>query len=443
MFGALFSADPNWEDSFNAGFYEFSATLANATISIDGVDSPTGKLAAFVGDEVRGIDVDGGAFFPPTGAMLWEVSLYSNQASGETITFKYYDDVNGVVMDLNESVVFESSAIYGPSAFDPFILTGTTDVTNTIALASNWNWISFNVYQDDMSLSNIFSSIAVANDGIDNVNFIKSQLNGTATWYETFGWFGDLANNGLQPTYGYQVLMNSPATLFYPDESSVVMVDNDINDELNREYNQNLLGWNFNPREYEFNGTVTFSVNNVEGNENDLLAAFVGDELRGVAERLYFPFGDSYVYIMQIYSNELNGEELNFKLYNSLTGEIYNYNESIIFESDMIIGDGFAAYNLNNIDTDIIVPSENSLSSAYPNPFNPTTSLDYALTANNYVSLVVYDINGQAVEVLIDEYKEAGNYNTIWNAVNYSSGIYFIGMQIGGEYFTKKVMLVK
>ena len=237
--------------------------------------------------------------------------------------------------------------------------------------------------------------------------------------------------------------MNSPATLFYPDETTEAMLDSDINHELNREYNQNLLGWNFNPREYEFNGTVTFSVNNIEGNENDLLAAFVGDEVRGVAERLYFPFGDSYVYIMQIYSNELNGEELNFKLYNSLTGEIYNYNESIIFESDMIIGDGFAAYNLNNIDTDIIVPSENSLSSAYPNPFNPTTSLDYALTANNYVSLVVYDINGQAVEVLIDEYKEAGNYNTIWNAVNYSSGIYFIGMQIGGEYFTKKVMLVK
>jgi len=231
--------------------------------------------------------------------------------------------------------------------------------------------------------------------------------------------------------------------LYYPSESSVVATNDGLNNELDRQFNQNNLGWNFNPREYEFNGTVTFSVNNIEGNENDLLAAFVGDELRGVADRLYFPFGDSYIYIMQIYSNELNGEELNFKLYNSLTGETYNYNESIIFESDMVIGDGFAAYSLNNIDTDLVIPSENSLSSAYPNPFNPTTSLDYTLSANNYVSLVVYDINGQSVEVLVDEHKEAGSYNAVWNAANYSSGIYFIGMKMNGEHFTQKVMLVK
>ena len=58
-FGALYGADPNWEGSFDGGAYEFSATLANATVSIDGIDSPTGKVAAFVGDEVRGVDSDG------------------------------------------------------------------------------------------------------------------------------------------------------------------------------------------------------------------------------------------------------------------------------------------------------------------------------------------------------------------------------------------------
>ena len=78
-------------------------------------------------------------------------------------------------MDLNETIVFESNAIYGASAFDPFILTGTTEVTNTISLASNWNWISFNVYQDDMSLANVFSSIAIANDEIDNVELISNE----------------------------------------------------------------------------------------------------------------------------------------------------------------------------------------------------------------------------------------------------------------------------
>ena len=64
-----------------------------------------------------------------------------------------------------------------------------------------------------MSLSNVFSSVAIANDGVDNVNFIKSQLDGTSTWYETFGWFGALET--LDNKQMYQVLMNNPATLTF------------------------------------------------------------------------------------------------------------------------------------------------------------------------------------------------------------------------------------
>ena len=82
-----------------------------------------------------------------------------------------------------------------------------------------------------MSLANVFSSIAIPNDGIDNVSFIKSQLDGTATWYETFGWFGALANTTLDPTKGYQLQMNNPALFFYPDEALSSSLDNDFNSD--------------------------------------------------------------------------------------------------------------------------------------------------------------------------------------------------------------------
>ena len=78
-------------------------------------------------------------------------------------------------------------------------------------------------------------------------------------------------------------------------------------------------------------------VDNFDDSEGDLLAAFVDGELRGVTECVYFPFGDTYIYIMQVYSNELIGEELTFELYNIETGEIHKYTESIIFDNDMII----------------------------------------------------------------------------------------------------------
>jgi hypothetical protein len=237
--------------------------------------------------------------------------------------------------------------------------------------------------------------------------------------------------------------MNNPDVLVYPDVDPIVSVidDNIENSDTFERNNLDLLGWDLNAYDYEFNGAITFEVSN--SNDSDILAAFVDGEVRGIAERLYFPYGDKYIYIMQVYSNEVEGEELSFKLYNSISGEASEYIESIVFENDMIIGDGFATFNLENTVDDVIVPPESSLSNAYPNPFNPATSLDYGLSVDGNVSITVYDISGQVVEVLVDDYKYAGEYSLTWNAQNYSSGIYFIGMKANGSYFTQKLMLVK
>ena len=233
--------------------------------------------------------------------------------------------------------------------------------------------------------------------------------------------------------------------MFYPDGANAVSsdIDNNIDNNIDHNNVQDLLGWNFNPREYEFNGAIHFSVDNFEDNEGDLLAAFVDGELRGLAECVYFPFGDTYIYIMQVYSNELNGEELTFELYDIETGQTHKYLESIIFENDMVVGDGFATFNLSQTESDVIIPSESSLGYAYPNPFNPTTSLDYSIADDTHVSIAVYDVSGQMVETLVDNYKNAGTYNVVWNAYNYSSGIYFIGMSVNGNHYTQKLMLVK
>ena len=54
------------------------------------------------------------------------------------------------------------------------------------------------------------------------------------------------------------------------------------------------------------------------------------------------------------------------------------------------------------------------------------TTLDYDIAVDSNVSITVYDIS-QVVEVLVDDYKFAGEYSITWNAQNYSSGVYFIG----------------
>ena len=89
------------------------------------------------------------------------------------------------------------------------------------------------------------------------------------------------------------------------------------------------------------------------------------------------------------------------------------------------------------------LPESFSLSAAYPNPFNPVTTLRFALPTEAQVSLTIYNLQGRQVVSLIDGNMDAGYHSVVWNADSHSSGIYFVKM-IAGEYVnTQKLMLVK
>ena len=89
------------------------------------------------------------------------------------------------------------------------------------------------------------------------------------------------------------------------------------------------------------------------------------------------------------------------------------------------------------------VPSVYSLSQNYPNPFNPTTNIRFAIPEAGLVTMKVYNLLGQEVTTLINEYKNAGTYNVDFNAVNLSSGVYFYQINAGNYSDTKKMILMK
>ena len=86
---------------------------------------------------------------------------------------------------------------------------------------------------------------------------------------------------------------------------------------------------------------------------------------------------------------------------------------------------------------------EFSLSSAYPNPFNPTTTIEFSAPEAGYASVKVYNLMGQVVGVLMDGMVDANTYNLTWNAKELSSGIYMIKAESNGKIATQKVMLLK
>ena len=85
-----------------------------------------------------------------------------------------------------------------------------------------------------------------------------------------------------------------------------------------------------------------------------------------------------------------------------------------------------------------------SLSKAYPNPFNPTTTIQYSLADNvENMNLNIFDLRGRLIENLFSGSNHKGEHTVIWNASNHASGVYFINMVVGNEIYNEKIILLK
>ena len=89
------------------------------------------------------------------------------------------------------------------------------------------------------------------------------------------------------------------------------------------------------------------------------------------------------------------------------------------------------------------LPTEFALHSAYPNPFNATTTIGFSLPEQMQVSLQLFDLTGRLMETLIDDRLEAGRFDAVWNGDMQAAGVYFYKLQAGDFVQTRKLMLVK
>ena len=91
----------------------------------------------------------------------------------------------------------------------------------------------------------------------------------------------------------------------------------------------------------------------------------------------------------------------------------------------------------------VVEPSSFTLTEAYPNPFNPSTSLSLNMPTDGYVSVKAYNLAGQVVGVIAEGSMDAGLHSMTWDASNLSSGVYLITAEYAGSVATQKVMLMK
>ncbi|HDZ59096.1 MAG TPA: T9SS type A sorting domain-containing protein [Ignavibacteriales bacterium] len=96
-----------------------------------------------------------------------------------------------------------------------------------------------------------------------------------------------------------------------------------------------------------------------------------------------------------------------------------------------------------SVDGEKTLPGQYFLAQNYPNPFNPSTKIKFGLKDASVVSLKVYDILGNEVATLINEFRDAGDYEVNFNSVHLSSGIYFYKLTANGFAETRKMILEK
>ncbi len=128
----------------------------------------------------------------------------------------------------------------------------------------------------------------------------------------------------------------------------------------------------------------------------------------------------------------------------SLDGSNVNGSLEFVFDGNLEVVHGIAAdWMGNGIEIDIDIPQSFEMHQAFPNPFNPSTTIRFELSNDSNVSMVIYDIMGGEVAELVNDRMSAGCHTATWDATGLASGVYFVQLVIPEYTETQKVMLLK
>ena len=132
-----------------------------------------------------------------------------------------------------------------------------------------------------------------------------------------------------------------------------------------------------------------------------------------------------------------NDNETHLLVITPETDDLFSYSGN--FEISEII----VANTQYEVSVDLPIAAKISLSDAYPNPFNPTTTMTLIMPVSSEMKVEVYNLLGQVVATLASGYMDMGTYTLVWDASDVSSGMYFVKAQADGFITTQKLMLVK
>jgi hypothetical protein len=307
--------------------------------------------------------------------------------------------------------------------------------------------VSYAVHAGNNFLSYSYSDGQAIGDGLpsdaaDNTQYIygegEAAINTDGGWAGTLGgfvggkgyWFGASTNF----TFSYNVPAADGVARYIPAQKPEVPVE---------------LAFKQSPHQY-FYFIDEATVQGADLNYGDWIVAYNNETV--VGSRMYTGTNMVDIPIMgedisvPVLANQTagyckDGDIPSIKIRRT-TGEVVDMHVTALEGSLAFSGLGHAIVTLS----DAAIPTEVSLHNAYPNPFNPSTMIEYELSQGSmHVNLSVFDLRGRLVAELVNE-MQAGDgqpYQVVWNAEMNASGLYFVQLTAGNTVKSQKIMLIK
>ena len=394
---ALMMYTTTFSQTINLGTASNFAVLAAAGISNDGATSLTGDIGSYPTATITG--------FPP--------GIFSGTNHGnDEITHQAMLDLNSAYLDAEGRAGSSIGSELGGSTL-------TAGVYNSAATFAITGTLTLNGNATDVFIFQAGSTLITATDS-------RVTLNGVL-WTNIFWQVGSSSTLGVNSVFEGTIMANTSitantgATVHGRLLAGAVTATGAVVLNANTALPVELTSFTakFKNNVIELNWNTSTEVNNY------------GFEIERSKDKTDF----EKIGFVEGSGNSNSAKNYFFTDEQKLSGKYF-------YRLKQLDNDGAFEYS-KVVEVDIKQLQTFELSQNYPNPFNPTTRISYSIPLDSKVTLLIYEITGEVVKSLVNEYQTAGIYTIDFNAAGLSSGIYFYKITANDFLQIKKMSVIK
>ena len=455
-----------WDGSIVSGEEEVAAIPFEPEGGLGDILNPV--VVNFTDAIARNIDVSSGYTMVSFNLQSDNMSLdnflmYLNKTEGDRVigrdgvaTWDASDNtwISATLTEINAQETY--TLHHGAADQEMYFVGNYIDPETPVSLNQNWTWFSYLPNEPRPMNTTVFNLDPEPSTG----DMVRSQY-GFVTYTsaadlgldDSLGlWLGTM--DFLTPGQGFQSYLAENTTLTFGEQTNLgrMMSGRQHLVDVMRLYDE----LEFDPHLYEHTMNIiaviesdTFGLNDPE----DKVIVYDGEGIiRGISQPIYIGALDQHRLFMTLYANEVYGEELSMRFYDSSEDIWYYCQDHILFAANGITGSiqdpMMISLSPLSIGDRGYVPDTYVLSQNYPNPFNPVTAFGFGVPEPAHVTVKIYNILGQEVRELYRGHMEPGYQFMKWDGKDMfgtpgPSGMYIVVMQAGEFLDTKKLIMLK